>query len=61
MEKAARAVAGTTAAERAAVVFGQLLEVLALLGCAVIFAMTLMICADVLLRNVRVKIGRAHV
>ena len=57
MEKAVQAVAGTTAAERAAVVFGRLLEALALLGCAVIFVMTLMICADVLLRNVRIIPG----
>jgi TRAP-type C4-dicarboxylate transport system permease small subunit len=48
---------GTTAAERAAVVFGRLLQALALLGCAVIFLMTLMICADVLLRNVRLVPG----
>lgn len=47
----------TTAAERAAVVFGRLLQALALLGCAVILAMTLMICADVLLRNVRLIPG----
>ena len=43
--------------ERAAAAFGKLLEVLALLGCAVIFLMTLMICADVLLRNVRLVPG----
>ena len=43
--------------ERAASAFGKLLEALALLGCAVIFAMTLMICADVLLRNVRLIPG----
>ena len=43
--------------ERAASAFGKLLEVLALLGCAVIFLMTLMICADVLLRNVRLVPG----
>ncbi|HEY6824335.1 MAG TPA: TRAP transporter small permease [Steroidobacteraceae bacterium] len=56
MERAASS-AGTTAAGHAAVVFGRLLEALALLGCAVIFAMTLMICADVLLRNVRLVPG----
>lgn len=56
MERAAPR-AGTTAAEYAAVVFGKLLEALALLGCAVIFLMTLMICADVLLRNVRLIPG----
>jgi len=49
--------AGATAAEHAAVVFGRLLQALALLGCAVILAMTLMICADVLLRNVRLVPG----
>ena len=43
--------------ERAAAAFGKLLEALALLGCAVILLMTLMICADVLLRNVRVIPG----
>jgi TRAP-type C4-dicarboxylate transport system permease small subunit len=43
--------------ERAASAFGKLLEALALLGCAVIFVMTLMICADVLLRNVRLIPG----
>jgi TRAP-type transport system small permease protein len=43
--------------ERAASAFGKLLEALALLGCAVIFAMTVMICADVLLRNVRLIPG----
>jgi TRAP-type C4-dicarboxylate transport system permease small subunit len=43
--------------ERAASAFGKLLEALALLGCAVIFLMTLMICADVLLRNVRLIPG----
>jgi len=43
--------------ERAASAFGRLLEALALLGCAVIFAMTVMICADVLLRNVRLVPG----
>lgn len=43
--------------ERAAVVYGRLLEALALAGCGVIFAMTLMICADVLLRNVHLIPG----
>jgi TRAP-type C4-dicarboxylate transport system permease small subunit len=37
--------------------YGRLLEVLALAGCALIFGMTLMICADVLLRNVRIVPG----
>ena len=39
--------------------YGRLLEVLALAACALIFGMTLMICADVLLRNVRVVPGLA--
>ena len=43
--------------ERASSAFGKILEALALLGCAVIFLMTLMICADVLLRNVRLIPG----
>jgi len=43
--------------EKAATAFGKILEALALLGCAVIFLMTLMICADVLLRNVRLVPG----
>jgi TRAP-type transport system small permease protein len=34
--------------------YGRLLEVFAAAACALIFAMTLMICADVLLRNMRV-------
>ena len=37
--------------------YGRLLEWLAFAGCALIFAMTLMICADVLLRNVRLLPG----
>jgi TRAP-type transport system small permease protein len=37
--------------------YGRLLEFLALAGCALIFAMTLMICADVFLRNVRIVPG----
>jgi TRAP-type C4-dicarboxylate transport system permease small subunit len=37
--------------------FSKLLEVLALAGCALILAMTLMICADVFLRNVRIVPG----
>lgn len=37
--------------------YGKLLEALALAGCALILAMTLMICADVFLRNVRVVPG----
>ena len=43
--------------ERAARAYGKLLEALALAGCAVILAMTLMICADVLFRNVRLIPG----
>jgi TRAP-type C4-dicarboxylate transport system permease small subunit len=43
--------------ERVAAAYGRLLEALALLGCAVVFAMALMICADVLLRNVRLIPG----
>jgi len=43
--------------DAAARAFGRLLEALALAGCAVILAMTLMICADVLLRNVRIVPG----
>jgi len=56
MERAA-AGPGTAAAERASAVFGQLLQALALAGCAIILAMTLMICADVLLRNVHLLPG----
>lgn len=56
MERAA-AEPRTTAAETASVVFGRLLQALALAGCAVILAMTLMICADVLLRNVHLLPG----
>src|SRR2546428_13196004 len=37
--------------------YGRALEVLALAACALIFGMTLMICADVLLRNVRLVPG----
>ena len=39
--------------------YGKLLEALALVACALIFGMTLMICADVLLRNVRIVPGVA--
>ena len=39
--------------------YGRLLEILALIACALIFGMTLMICADVLLRNVRILPGLA--
>jgi TRAP-type C4-dicarboxylate transport system permease small subunit len=37
--------------------FGRLLAGLALAGCAVLFLMMLVVCADVLLRNVRVVPG----
>src|SRR3954469_24804213 len=37
--------------------YGKLLELFALLACALILAMTAMICADVLLRNVRIIPG----
>ncbi len=43
--------------ERTAAAYGRLLQALALLGCTVIFLMTVMICADVLLRNVRLVPG----
>jgi len=56
MERAA-AGPGTAAAERASAVFGRLLQALALAGSVVILAMTLMICADVLFRNVRLIPG----
>jgi len=39
--------------------YGRLLEAFAVVACALIFGMTLMICADVLLRNVRVIPGIA--
>lgn len=38
--------------ERLSEVYGKLLQALALCACAVLFAMMVMICADVLLRNV---------
>jgi len=43
--------------EKAARAYGRLLEALALAGCAVVLAMTVMISADVLLRNVRIIPG----
>jgi TRAP-type C4-dicarboxylate transport system permease small subunit len=43
--------------ERIAAAYGRLLSGLALIACAVLFLMTLMICADVLLRNVRIIPG----
>ena len=42
---------------RFSVLYGRLLSGLALLGCAVLFAMMLVICVDVLLRNVRLVPG----
>jgi len=39
--------------------YGRLLEAFALVACALILGMTLMICADVLLRNVRIIPGVA--
>jgi TRAP-type C4-dicarboxylate transport system permease small subunit len=39
--------------------YGRLLEVFALVACALVLVMTLMICADVLLRNVRIIPGVA--
>jgi TRAP-type C4-dicarboxylate transport system permease small subunit len=45
--------------DRLETAYGKLLEALALVACALIFGMTLMICADVLLRNVRVIPGLA--
>jgi len=43
--------------ERLEAAYGKLLEALALAACALVFGMTLMICADVLLRNVRIVPG----
>ena len=45
--------------DRLEAAYGRLLEALALVACALIFGMTLMICADVLLRNVRIIPGVA--
>jgi TRAP-type C4-dicarboxylate transport system permease small subunit len=39
--------------------YGRLLEAFAYVACALVFGMTLMICADVLLRNVRIIPGVA--
>jgi TRAP-type C4-dicarboxylate transport system permease small subunit len=50
---------GKAALDRLEAAFGRLLDVLALAGAALILAMTLMICADVLLRNVRLIPGVA--
>ncbi|HEY7237979.1 MAG TPA: TRAP transporter small permease [Burkholderiales bacterium] len=43
--------------QRLEAAYGKLLEALALAACALVFGMTLMICADVLLRNVRLIPG----
>lgn len=43
--------------ERCSAAWGRLLDGLAAAACAVVFLMTLMICADVLLRNVRLIPG----
>jgi TRAP-type C4-dicarboxylate transport system permease small subunit len=43
--------------ERASAAYGKLLAALALAGCGALFAMMLVICLDVLLRNVRVIPG----
>ena len=43
--------------KRLSTLYGNLLNSLALAGCAVLFAMMLVICADVLLRNVRIVPG----
>jgi TRAP-type transport system small permease protein len=45
--------------DRLEAAYGRLLEAFALFACALVFGMTLMICADVLLRNVRVFPGLA--
>ena len=43
--------------QRLSTLFGRLLSALALAGCGVLFAMMLVICLDVLLRNVRIVPG----
>lgn len=43
--------------QRLSAAYGRLLAALALLGCAVLFAMMMVICVDVLLRNVRLIPG----
>ncbi|HUL93234.1 MAG TPA: TRAP transporter small permease [Burkholderiales bacterium] len=45
--------------DRLETAYGRLLEAFALAACALVFAMTLMICADVLLRNARIVPGVA--
>ncbi len=43
--------------QRLSALYGRLLGALALIGCAVLFAMMVLICGDVLLRNVRLVPG----
>ena len=45
--------------QRIEAAYGRVLEVMALAACALILGMTLMICADVLLRNLRIVPGVA--
>jgi TRAP-type C4-dicarboxylate transport system permease small subunit len=45
--------------DRLETAYGKLLEGFALVACALVFGMTLVICADVLLRNVRIVPGVA--
>src|SRR5262245_52383842 len=45
--------------DRIEAAYGKLLEAFALAACALVFGMTLMICADVLLRNARIIPGLA--
>ncbi len=45
--------------ERLEAAYGRVLEAFALAACALVLGMTLMICADVLLRNVRILPGVA--
>jgi TRAP-type transport system small permease protein len=45
--------------QRLEAAYGRMLEALALVACALVFGMTVMICADVLLRNVRIIPGVA--
>jgi TRAP-type transport system small permease protein len=45
--------------QRLEAAYGRVLEAMALVACALILGLTLMICADVLLRNVRVVPGLA--
>jgi TRAP-type C4-dicarboxylate transport system permease small subunit len=45
--------------DRLEAAYGKVLEAFALFGCALVFGMTLMICADVLLRNVHIVSGLA--